>query len=45
VAHRWLAEPNAGCGACDAAISEQGIESHEQVQIEASEISVIDAHD
>ena len=45
VAHRRLAEPDAGRGAGDAALGQQRVEGDEQVEVEAAQIDVVDAHD
>ena len=38
------AEAEPGCGSRHAALREQGVEGDEEVQVEATKISVVDAH-
>jgi hypothetical protein len=44
VTHGRLPEADAGRRARDAAICQQRIESHEQVQVDAAKIDVVDEH-
>jgi hypothetical protein len=44
VAHSRLPEADAGRGARDAAVRQQRIERHEQIQVDAAQIDVVDGH-
>ena len=44
VAHGRLREAEPGCGSRHAALREQGVEGDEEVQVETTKISVVDAH-
>jgi len=44
VAHGRLAEADAGGGARDAALGKQRVEGNEQVQVDATQIDVVDVH-
>ena len=44
VTHGRLAEADPGCGTCDTVLGEQRVESDEQVQVDATQIDVVDVH-
>jgi hypothetical protein len=44
VTHGRLAQADAGRGARDAALGQQRIKGHEQVQVDTGQIDVVDEH-